>query len=300
MINGNYLKYFYWTVKKGSTKKAGAECHKTQSAISQAISKLEHSLDTTLLTRYSNSFELTNEGKELFIFAKNYIESYNDLQNKLNAPKVQKPKLRIGISKNYEDKVNLLIRDFIKEYVSYELIIEALDGDIIRKRFSEGKYDLIFGINFEADDRIPTSAFEHNSLPLFYDKIGLCAHKDHHELQQNSSLEDLLSYPMILSDHIKNALTVQLEKESLSFEVAVIANNSKTIACLLQDTDYIAMLCQSSIPKEYKSSIQYFNEPRLQVEFPITMNYRTESAFGSSEARTKFVDFAASNTQIFR
>ncbi|PCJ17347.1 MAG: hypothetical protein COB02_14065 [Candidatus Cloacimonadota bacterium] len=300
MINGNYLKYFYWTVKENSSKKAGQICHKTQSAISQAIKSLEISLDTNLLIRYNNYFELTEEGKDLYVFAQKYIDDFEILQKKLHAPKIKKPQLKIGISQNYEEKVSKFINLFLKKSISYELSIESWDGDIIRKKFSEGNYDIIFGIHFEAEDRIPTSSFEHNSLFLFDDKIGLCADKNHHEFKnKNCYLENLLEYPMILSKHTKKAIQTQIKNNSIKLNAIALTNNPKTIANLMKDTDYISLLSECSIPLEHKNNIKYFNEKSLSANFPIVMSYRTEPHFGCNKGRQDFLNFTKNNLSLF-
>ncbi|MCJ8346811.1 LysR family transcriptional regulator [bacterium] len=300
MMNGNYLKYFYWTVKKNSSKKAGEICHKTQSAISQAIVKLELSLDTNLLIRYNNRFELTQEGKELYIFAEKFLNDFEVLQQKLQEPTVEKPVLRIGISENYLVKINRLINLFLQSSVSYEIQIEAWDGEVIRKKFAEGLYDLMIGIHFEAEDRIPSTSFEHISIHLFDDKIGLCAHKDHHELLQKSHpIENLLEYPMILSKHSKKALQTQLKNEANKLTSIVLTNHPKSIPDLLQGTDYISLLSRSSIPVEHQQNIVFFNEKSFSLSFPIAMNYRTESHFGCENARKDFLQFTRDNLHLF-
>lgn len=65
-INFFNLKYFHDAVKLGSVSAAAKANHVTQSAVSQAIRKLEKSLGCTLMAHHPNCFRLTPQGKEAF------------------------------------------------------------------------------------------------------------------------------------------------------------------------------------------------------------------------------------------
>ncbi|MBI2742835.1 MAG: LysR family transcriptional regulator [Chlamydiales bacterium] len=62
-----YMKYFCDSVRLGGVTAAAKANFVTQSAISQGIAKLEHSLGSSLVARHPNRFRLTPEGEKAFL-----------------------------------------------------------------------------------------------------------------------------------------------------------------------------------------------------------------------------------------
>lgn len=74
-LNLIYLKYFCDAVRIGSISAAGRLNHVSQSAVSQGINKLESNLGCTLISHQPNRFKVTEEGKQLFIHAKQIFKA---------------------------------------------------------------------------------------------------------------------------------------------------------------------------------------------------------------------------------
>lgn len=84
-INLTHLRYFYDAVSLGGVTQAARENFVSQSAISQAIVKLEQTLQKPLTTHQKKSFQLTEEGRIVFEEAKNIFSSVDNMKERLHA-----------------------------------------------------------------------------------------------------------------------------------------------------------------------------------------------------------------------
>lgn len=86
-INLTHLRYFYDAVLLKSISAAARENFVSQSAISQGIVKLEHSLQVILTTHQRQNFKLTEEGQTVFDEAKRIFASVDALKERLSSMK---------------------------------------------------------------------------------------------------------------------------------------------------------------------------------------------------------------------
>ena len=77
------LKVFCDLAETESFTKAAQINEVTQSAVSQQISSLERQFKSLLIERSKKKFRLTREGQVLYDFSKQIIQTYSELQNKL-------------------------------------------------------------------------------------------------------------------------------------------------------------------------------------------------------------------------
>lgn len=86
-INLTHLRYFHDAVLLKSISAAARENFVSQSAISQGIVKLEHSLQVILTTHQRQNFKLTEEGQTVFDEAKRIFASVDALKERLSSMK---------------------------------------------------------------------------------------------------------------------------------------------------------------------------------------------------------------------
>lgn len=86
-INLLHLKYFCDAVSLSSISEAAKNNYVTQSAVSQAIAKLEISLGHTLLTHTRQKFQLTEEGQIVFEQARTIFKSVHHIHDRINSNK---------------------------------------------------------------------------------------------------------------------------------------------------------------------------------------------------------------------
>lgn len=74
-LNLTNLKYFYDAVETESISESARRNFVTQSAVSQAIQKLEKALGIPLMTHQRNCFKVTSEGQDIFSFTRQVFQT---------------------------------------------------------------------------------------------------------------------------------------------------------------------------------------------------------------------------------
>lgn len=82
--NITFLRYFFSAGQAKSISKAAKEHYVSQSAISQAISKLELALDKQLITHEKNRFQLTTDGAILLEKCKQIFTVFTEIEDAFN------------------------------------------------------------------------------------------------------------------------------------------------------------------------------------------------------------------------
>ncbi|HVW99361.1 MAG TPA: LysR family transcriptional regulator, partial [Candidatus Babeliaceae bacterium] len=82
-LNFVYLKYFFDSVRYESISDAAKVNFVSQSAVSQAIAKLEESLGFELISHKPNSFKLTEKGQQLFSSAREIFQAVQKAEDLL-------------------------------------------------------------------------------------------------------------------------------------------------------------------------------------------------------------------------
>jgi len=96
-MNIDQLKSFYRVARTGSFTKAAGELHITQSAVSQQVQALEHSLGITLFDRSRKKIFLTSEGETLSTYARRLFDLYEEIESVFELQqKLQKGRIKIA------------------------------------------------------------------------------------------------------------------------------------------------------------------------------------------------------------
>lgn len=83
-IDLELYRIFYTVAKYKNISKATEELFISQPAITQRINNLEKQLNIKLFYRRPDGMQLTMEGKELYNYVKDSIETMNNVENKFN------------------------------------------------------------------------------------------------------------------------------------------------------------------------------------------------------------------------
>ncbi|MBR1884044.1 MAG: LysR family transcriptional regulator [Clostridia bacterium] len=98
-INFEEYKIFYYVAINGSISKAAEALYISQPAITKSIKKLENKLGIILFNRTPKGSSLTENGKVLFEFVKNGVESFSNAEHRLTSLKnLDEGIIRIGAS----------------------------------------------------------------------------------------------------------------------------------------------------------------------------------------------------------
>lgn len=123
--NLSLYRIFYATALAGNISKAADELFISQPAISQAIKKLEQSLDTALFVRSSRGVQLTEEGELLFSHVKSAFQTLEAGEHQLRLRReLGVGHLRIGVSSTLCKYVLLpYLTDFVKLHPHIQVTI---------------------------------------------------------------------------------------------------------------------------------------------------------------------------------
>lgn len=143
-MNLKHLSYFVDISKRESFTKAADDIYVSQSALSKSVKSLEQELNVTLIDRTSKSFNLTEEGRILYVEGEKLLQYIDESQDEI-IEKIHRSmrRLRIGvppvISTVYFSQ--LLFR-FIKQYPNIELEISEVGANIVRNQINAGNIDI--------------------------------------------------------------------------------------------------------------------------------------------------------------
>ena len=144
-IDLELYRVFYEVVKYKNITKTAENMHISQSAITQSIHKLEQLLGGNVFYRNKNGVELTEEGKKLYEYIKNSIETMSNAENLFSQNiNLENGKIRIGGGDTQISAliVNPLIK-FIKQYPNIKIYITSGKTDELIHKLSNGELDIV-------------------------------------------------------------------------------------------------------------------------------------------------------------
>lgn len=145
-LNLVYVKYFCDAIKLGSIVAAAKANFVTQSAISQGIAKLEHSLKISLLAHHPNRLRITPEGENLFIEFVEILRNSDEIQSKISDGKIGYMG-DLVFSSTYSFAFALIsqyLKKFIADLPQVKIKFSLSYPDTIKNDIRNGKID--FGI----------------------------------------------------------------------------------------------------------------------------------------------------------
>lgn len=151
-LNVTFLRYFYSASLTNSISKAAAENFVSQSAISQAITKLELVLGKQLITHEKNRFQLTAEGVLLSDKCKKLFNVFSEIEDSFNETDgIYKGKLTFACSHSFA--LSLLpphLGKLSKRWGKVEPILRFGHTGTIVEQVKKGEVD--FGIVLDNED----------------------------------------------------------------------------------------------------------------------------------------------------
>ena len=99
----DWLKCFVAVVDTGSLSGAAGEVHRSQSAVSMQLKKLEAAVGHRLLERDSRSQQITPEGQRLLGYARRILDLHSEAQGALHGEEL-KGSVRLGVPDDYAAK----------------------------------------------------------------------------------------------------------------------------------------------------------------------------------------------------
>lgn len=136
------LKCFLAVAQTGSFTKAAKKINRTQSAISQQISKLENQLEQELFKR-DRDFRLTSHGESLLKYASQMMNINNEIIDRFSQPNIY-GEINFGVVEDFATMfLSDILSDFSKTHPRVNLNVECDLTLNLFEKFKDKKYDLV-------------------------------------------------------------------------------------------------------------------------------------------------------------
>lgn len=138
----DWLKCFVASVDAGSLSGAAAHVHRSQSAISMQLKKLEAAVGHPLLLRGPRQLQLTHEGQTLLGYARRMLDLQAEAQAALRDDVVT-GLVRLGVPDDYASKyLTPVLRRFAPRHGGVEIQLDCEQSTALIPRVQRGELDL--------------------------------------------------------------------------------------------------------------------------------------------------------------
>lgn len=138
----DWLRAFVAVVDAGSLSRAAPLVHRSQSAISMQIKKLEGALGRAVLLRGPRHMELTPAGAELLVYARRMLELQAETQDALFGPQLA-GRVRLGVPDDYAATyLTPVLRSFASRHLGVEIELTCEQSTALIPRVTAGELDL--------------------------------------------------------------------------------------------------------------------------------------------------------------
>ena len=138
----DWLRAFVAVVDAGSLSAAAPILHRSQSAVSMQIKKLEDALGQPVLLRGPRHMDLTATGAELLPFARRMLELHTQTQTALFGPQLEGT-VRLGVPDDYAATyLTPVLRSFASRHMGVEIELTCEQSTALIPKVSRGELDL--------------------------------------------------------------------------------------------------------------------------------------------------------------
>jgi DNA-binding transcriptional LysR family regulator len=285
---------FYHIVKSGGFTKAAQITHRTQSALTQQIKKLEEELDCLVFERLGKrKIILTPAGEKLFSFTQKLLINYDVLIEEIeNLKGLQKGRLSIaGPFTTLSQLLPPTIESFINEYPGVELSLFDRPQNQVLELVHEGEVDL--GITLES--LVPS-----NLEKVRWKKVEtvMMTPMGHPLLDMEEiSLDQISHYPLILPPKGSvpyKKLERYFEENGLTYRVAMESSNIELSAVYVEMGLGISFATiVSNLPVFTQRNFKFISLGHYFDDDHLSLIFRKDKAFKS--ILTAFINKAISN-----
>lgn len=235
------LQCFLEVAECGYVTRAAERIGRTQSAVSQQISKLEHMLDNTLFVR-GKKFSLTNEGEIFLSYAQKIFALHHEVFDRFKEPELE-GEVRFGIP---EDFASIYLSDVLVNFSRlHPLIVLNIECDLtlnLFERFKRNEFDLVL-LKMNRPEDFP------ESVDVYSEKLEWVGSPD--LLKKNST-----ALPLVLSPQpcvYRSRAIKTLEKFGVKWRMVFSSPSyAGTIAAVKANLG-ITVLPRNMIPSELKT-----------------------------------------------
>jgi LysR family carnitine catabolism transcriptional activator len=271
---------------------AAERCHVTQSALSQMIGKLEHTIDLRLIDRDRRRVSLTMEGERFVATARRVLMELEEISQDLKGhASLSKGRVAISALPSFASHwLPPIIRAFRAKYPNIQVRLNDANPDRSFEQVRQREVD--FAITASGQSTVGLQ-----QRLLFEEPFVLVCHKDH----QLSKLKHLELKDLAGQDYIRLAhwgsvghylqqCLANVPVNDTGFEVVQIA----TAAGLVAHNLGVTLVPRAAIPYFDKDLVVAIPLPDPQLAMPVYVLWRAAST--PSPAAAAFIDMLPSST----
>lgn len=246
-FNLNLFKYFYYVVFYNGFSNASRNLNVAQSALSYNIKQLEIQINTVLIDRNTKSFQLTEDGNNLYESIRGL---FANLSRNLEQYNSTKDELVIGVRHYLSDFIfKDSINDFIKKYPNIHLVIKLYSKLDLKKY--EDDYDIL--IDYE----------DYTNMIESENKLKLCSLKNifvagnelSKSFEETKKLSDLENVEFIsMCPNKKNGkLQKMCYENDMLFNSVISVNDSALCKKFIKDNVGLCLINKEAVLEELAS-----------------------------------------------
>ena len=263
--NLELYRVFCEVVKYKNISKTAESMYISQSAITQSIQKLETMLGGKVFYRNKNGVELTEEGKNLYEYIKDSIETMSNAENIFSKYiNLEKGKIRIGGGNSL---LSYLIFEpfltFIKKYPGIEVSISSGLTDILMQKLANGELDIVV-LNLPYNNKNYSNI---EIIPLKKSSYCFFASKQYIKEHTIKELKELENHTLILPkapSSKKKILDEYCNKENLSLNANYEVSSSSIMKRLVLNNIGIGFTNTENI-KEINDNIKIIQKIEIDT-----------------------------------
>src|SRR5580658_9974054 len=158
LIDVDQLRTFIAIAETGSFTKAAEFVHKTQSAVSMQMKRLEERLDRPVFARDGRASKLTEDGERLLDYARRNVKALAAFSKTELSGRV-----RMGVPDDYADRyLPEIMARFSRAYPGVELTVSCQPSGELMTMIDDNELDLAIVTNF--DRKRPVEVFRRERL----------------------------------------------------------------------------------------------------------------------------------------
>jgi LysR family transcriptional regulator, transcriptional activator of the cysJI operon len=288
-MNLQSIKYFHEVVECKSISKVAANCHISQSALSQQIQKLEDNLGYKLLNRSNKGVELTEYGNVVHKYAENIIRTYDTMLEELINIDNHNSMIRIDSCwtvANYALPCTLY--NMKKTFCHHNYNLASDSTDVVEQNILNDIYDLGFIYGKPKNDSL--SYFKAGT-----ENLVLVASTDF-DIPSELMVEDLINYPFIMSSdklRLKETLNQHLKKFKQrydDFNIIFTLDSFESVKSSISNGYGISFIPYMSIKKDlYTKQLKEIKISNLDIDLDIYVIYK--EANHKNQCVKEFIDY---------
>lgn len=262
------IKTFQWIADLGSFTKAAEIQGYTQAAVTFQIKQLEDELGVKLFERIGKGINLTHQGETFLEYANKFLKTEQESISAVRGESgIVRGHLRIGSAESMERYLLPDVIDRLSDSFPFvKLHVETVSSTEMIRKILTNQFDLLFFMDvLHFDDQL-IRAFDR---PVSIHFVVAPSHDL--SFKQDLSLEEILSYPHILTEQglsYRQELDRYADSVSLKTDPAIVSDNTTLLIELIKRKSFVSYLPDYITENEVNAG----NLVRLDLEIPTDLH----------------------------